>query len=181
MSDFFEEIVEVRKTAELIHDEDAMQEIYDALAEQISESLSDSRPLLLPVMLGGLYLCGQLMSRLDFPLEIDYLHATRYRDKLQGDDLYWPVSPSDKISGRTVLLIDDILDQGVTLSGIIENLKMSGAVDIQSVVLCSKQCSRPLEVDVTFKGVNVPDRYVFGCGMDYKGYWRNLPQIYAVA
>ena len=181
MSDFFEEIVEVRKTAELIHDEDAMQEIYDALAEQISESLSDSRPLLLPVMLGGLYLCGQLMSRLDFPLEIDYLHATRYRDKLQGDDLYWPVSPSDKISGRTVLLIDDILDQGVTLSGIVENLKISGAADIKSVVLCSKQCSRPLEVDVTFKGVNVPDRYVFGCGMDYKGYWRNLPQIYAVA
>ena len=181
MSDFFEEIVEVRKTAELIHDEDAMQQIYDALAEQISESLSDSRPLLLPIMLGGLYLCGQLMSRLDFPLEIDYLHATRYRDKLQGDDLYWPVSPSDKISGRTVLLIDDILDQGVTLSGIVENLKISGAADIKSVVLCSKQCSRPLEVDVTFKGVNVPDRYVFGCGMDYKGYWRNLPQIYAVA
>ena len=181
MSDFFEEIVEVRKTAELIHDEDAMQEIYDALAEQISESLSDSRPLLLPVMLGGLYLCGQLMSRLDFPLEIDYLHATRYRDKLQGDDLYWPVSPSDKISGRTVLLIDDILDQGVTLSGIIETLKMSGAEDIQSVVLSTKQCSRPLEVDVTFRGVNVPERYVFGCGMDYKGYWRNLPQIYAVA
>ncbi|MGB5309319.1 MAG: hypoxanthine-guanine phosphoribosyltransferase [Arenicellales bacterium] len=181
MSDFFEEIVEVRKTAELIHDEDAMREIYDALAEQISESLSDSRPLLLPVMLGGLYLCGQLMSRLDFPLEIDYLHATRYRDKLQGDDLYWQVGPSDKISGRTVLLIDDILDQGVTLSGIIENLKMSGVEDIQSVVLCSKQCSRQLQVDVTFKGVNVPDRYVFGCGMDYKGYWRNLPQIYAVA
>ena len=80
-----------------------------------------------------------------------------------------------------MLLIDDILDRGVTLSGIIENLKMSGAADIKSVVLCSKHCSRPLEVDVTFKGVNVPDRYVFGCGMDYKGYWRNLPQIYAVA
>ena len=181
MSDYYQELVEVRKTAELLHDEGIMRATYDHLADQISESLADSRPLLLPVMLGGLYLCGQLMSRLDFPLEIDYLHATRYRDMLHGEDLYWRVSPSDKILGRTVLLIDDILDQGITLSGIIGNLKMAGAEDIQSVVLCCKQCTRPVEVDVTFKGVKVPDRYVFGCGMDYKGYWRNLPPIYAVA
>lgn len=181
MSDFFQELAEVRETAELIHDEDVMQATYDHLADQISESLADCRPLLLPVMMGGLYLCGQLMSRLDFPLEIDYLHATRYRDKLHGDDLYWPVSPSDKIAGRTVLLIDDILDQGITLSGIIENLQAAGAEDIQSVVLSCKQCNRSKEVDVTFRGVDLPDRYVFGCGMDYKGYWRNLAQIYAVS
>ena len=181
MSDNYQELVEVRKSAELLHDEGIMRATYDDLADQISDSLADSRPLLLPVMLGGLYLCGQLMSRLDFPLEIDYLHATRYGDKLHGEDLYWRASPSDKILGRSVLLIDDILDQGITLSGIIGSLKMAGAEDIQSVVLCCKQCTRPVEVDVTFKGVNVPDRYVFGCGMDYKGYWRNLPQIYAVA
>lgn len=181
MPGFFKEIAEVRNTAEMIYDEVSMASTYEHLAEQISESLADSRPLLLPVMLGGLYLCGQLMSRLDFPLEIDYLHATRYRDKLHGDDLRWPVDPSDKVAGRTLLLIDDILDQGITLNGIIERLKKTGALDIKSVVLCAKQCERPVDVDITFTGLNVPDRYVFGCGMDYKGYWRNLPQIYAVA
>ena len=102
MSDYYQELVEVRKSAELLHDEGIMRATYDDLADQISDSLADSRPLLLPVMLGGLYLCGQLMSRLDFPLEIDYLHATRYRDKLHGDDLYWRVSPSDKILGRNL-------------------------------------------------------------------------------
>ena len=181
MSEFLQELHYVRETAELIHDEDAMMATYDHIAEQISETLVDSRPLLLPVMMGGLYFCGQLMSRLDFPLEIDYLHATRYRDKLHGDDLYWPVAPSGKVAGRTVLVIDDILDQGISLIGIIEKLKKAGAQDVQSAVLSCKQCTRSQDVDVTFRGVDVPDRYVFGCGMDYKGYWRNLPRIYAVA
>ena len=181
MTDFIEELKQVRKTAELIHDKDIMDAVYVSIAEQISESLTDSRPLLLPVMMGGLYLCGQLMSRLDFPLEIDYLHATRYRDKLQGDVLHWPVEPSNKIAGRTVLLIDDILDQGITLSSVVERVKEAGALEVLSAVLTCKQCSRAEDIDVSFRGIDVPDRYVFGCGMDYKGYWRNLPAIYAVA
>lgn len=180
MSAFTEELKQVRKSAELIHDKDIMDAAYTSIADQITESLADSRPLLLPVMMGGLYFCGQLMSRLNFPLEIDYLHATRYRDKLQGDELHWPVKPSNKIMGRTVLLIDDILDQGITLSRISECVKNAGALDVLSAVLSIKACNRLEDVDVTFRGVDVPDRYVFGCGMDYKGYWRNLPSIYAV-
>jgi hypoxanthine phosphoribosyltransferase len=176
-----EDLIQLRKTSDLIHDEDAMQAAYTSIAEQVTDTLVDSRPLLLPIMMGGMYLCGQLMSRLDFPLELDYLHATRFRDKLEGDDLYWPLEPSKKIAGRTVLLIDDILDQGITLSGITERVKQAGAAEVLSAVLTCKQCSREHDVDVTFKGVDVPDRYVFGCGMDYKGYWRNLPEIYAVA
>lgn len=181
MSEFLSEINEVRKKADLIYDKEAMATCYDHLAEKITESLSDSTPLLLPVMMGGIYLCGQLMQRLDFPLEIDYLHATRYRDKLQGNDLHWLVHPSKKVAGRAVLVIDDILDQGHTLSGVIEYLRKAGAAEVQSVVLTDKQCPRIKEVDVTYRGVDVPDRYIFGCGMDYRGFWRNLPQIYAVA
>jgi len=181
MSEFLREIIEVRENADLIYDEGTMAACYDHLGEKITESLIDSRPLLLPVMMGGIYLCGQLMQRLKFPLEIDYLHATRYREKLQGNDLHWLVQPSGRVLGRTVLVIDDILDQGLTLSEVIENLRKAGAAEIQSVVLTVKQCPRIREVDVTYKGVDVPDRYVFGCGMDYRGFWRNLPQIYAVA
>lgn len=181
MTALLQEAIDVRNTAELIHDESVMMITYDHLAEQISETLVDHQPLLLPVMMGGLFLCGQLMPRLDFPLEIDYLHATRYHGKLHGNDLHWPVRPSDNVKGRSILLIDDILDEGITLLGIIESLNKAGADKIYSAVLSSKQCSRAHDVDVTFKGIDVPDRYVFGCGMDYKGYWRNLPQIYAVA
>ena len=130
MSAFTDELTQVRKTAELIHDKETMDAAYNALAGQISDTLADTRPLLLPVMMGGLYFCGQLMTRLNFPLEIDYLHATRYRDKLQGDDLHWPIEPSNKIAGRTVLLIDDILDQGVTLTSIYEKVINAGAVDV---------------------------------------------------
>ena len=181
MTAFTEELKQVRNTAELVYDENTMEASYNTIAEQVSEALSDRSPLLLPVMLGGMYLCGKLMSRLDFPLEIDYLHATRYRDRLQGDELHWPVQPSSKIAGRTVLLIDDILDQGITLSKISERVKQAGAVEVLSAVMTCKLCDREEDFDVTFKGVDVPDRYVFGCGMDYKGYWRNLPAVYAVA
>lgn len=180
MSAFTDELEHVRKTAELIHDKATMEAAYVSLAEQVSHTLADKRPLLLPVMMGGMYFCAQLMSRLNFPLEIDYLHATRYRDKLQGDDLHWPTEPSSKIHGRTVLLIDDILDQGITLNSIGEKVKNAGALDVLTAVLSIKQCKREQDVEVTFRGVDVPDRYVFGCGMDYKGYWRNLPAIYAV-
>jgi len=181
MSAFTEELKQVRLSAELIHDAAVMEAAYTSITEQVSDILYDSSPLLLPIMMGGMYFCGQLMSRLDFPLELDYLHATRYRDKLQGDELHWPVLPSNKIAGRTVLLIDDILDQGITLSSIIERVKKAGAAEVLSAVMTRKQCHREDQVDVTFCGVDVPDRYVFGCGMDYKGYWRNLPAIYAVA
>ena len=180
LSELQQEIIQARRDAEVVHDEQKMSTVYEHLSHQITEMLAGSNPVLLPVMMGGLYLCGQLMQRLDFPLEIDYLHATRYRDRLNGDDLHWPVRPSDKIAGRTVLIIDDILDQGVTLAGIIENVKNAGAKDVYSAVLTRKLCQRKQDVDVSFSGVDVPDRYVFGCGMDYKGYWRNLNQIYAV-
>lgn len=180
LSEFQQEIIRVRHEAELVHDAQAMQDVFDSLAKQISASLADRNPVLLPVMMGGLYLCGQLMQRLDFPLEVDYLHASRYRDSLEGDQLVWPVRPSNKIAGRSVLIIDDILDQGVTLAGIIESVKLAGAVELESVVMTRKLCERQQDVEVEFIGVDVPDRYVFGCGMDYKGYWRNLPEIYAV-
>lgn len=181
MSAFLKEITEVRENASLLYDIAAMTACYDRLAREITENLGEKQPILLPVMIGGIYLCGQLLQRLNFPLEIDYLHATRYRDRLHGEDLHWLVQPSTKVKNRTVLVIDDILDKGVTLHGVVENLRAAGASAVQSVVLVDKQCTRIRETEVTYKGVDVADRYVFGCGMDYKGYWRNLPQIYVVA
>lgn len=175
------EIIQVRQHARQLYDEAAMNAVYDRLAEEISRVLSDKNPILLPVLTGGIYFCGQLMQRLNFALELDYLHATRYRENTTGSQLHWQARPSNKITGRTVLVIDDILDQGITLHQVLAELRNAGVADLYSAVLTRKQCAREREVEVDFVGVDVPDRYVFGCGMDYHGYWRNLPAIYAVA
>jgi hypoxanthine phosphoribosyltransferase len=179
-TELLDEAIRVRRNADIVHDETMMSEVHDRLARAIDIELYGMNPVILPVMIGGIYLCGELMRRLDFPLEVDYLHATRYRDRLHGKQLQWLVDPTEKIKDRVVLVLDDILDKGLTLRGIVDGLEQAGAEKVYTAVLTSKNCAREAEVDVNFVGIDVPDRYVFGCGMDYRGYWRNLPAIYAV-
>jgi len=122
------------------------------------------------------------MSRLQFPLEVDYIHATRYRETTSGDELEWRARPQKDFRGRVLIVIDDILDEGVTLAAILKYFRAEGAADVLSAVLVDKTHTRKFEqsVPADYCGLAVEDRYVFGCGMDYKGYWRNLPAIYAV-
>ena len=129
---------------------------------------------------GAVVFAGQLLPRLAFPLECDYLHATRYGDVTTGGQLAWVVSPRAPVQGRTVLVLDDVLDEGVTLAAIKERLLAEGAADCLVAVLAEKDLGRAKPVAADFVGVRLPNRYVFGCGMDVKGAWRNLPAIYAV-
>jgi len=152
------------------------------MAEKISTDLADSNPLVLCVMNGGLVTCGQLLPLLDIQLQLDYVHATRYRNKLRGSEMSWPALPQMKLKGRTVLLVDDIHDEGVTLSALREYCIDEQAGDIKIAVLVEKIHQRKhLPVAVDYFAVNVPDRYVFGAGMDYQGYLRNASGIYALA
>ena len=136
---------------------------------------SDRASMLLP-------LGGELLPRLAFPLEVAYLHATRYGHALQGNLLDWRVRPTQDLRGRTVLVLDDILDEGHTLAAIVDHLKAEGAASVHTAVLVHKEHDRKatpgMRADVT--GLDIPDRFLFGCGMDYKGYWRNAPGIYAL-
>jgi hypoxanthine phosphoribosyltransferase len=174
-------ILEARRNAELLFDAQQVDAAVDQMAGAISQRLQASNPVLMPVMLGGLYLGGLLLPRLNFALELDYLHATRYRGELQGSDLHWKVAPDKNLAGRSVLIIDDILDDGVTLSEVVKAVEACGAAEVLTAVLVVKERSRSIDMSADFSGISVPDRYVFGCGMDYRGYWRNLPGIYAVA
>jgi hypoxanthine phosphoribosyltransferase len=115
-----------------------------------------------------------------FPLDFDYLHVTRYRDRTVGGTIYWRVEPRLALAGRTVVVLDDILDEGHTLAAIRERVLAAGAARCLAAVLCEKDLGRPKPARADFTGVTVPDRYVFGCGMDVRGMWRNLPAIYAV-
>lgn len=151
------------------------------MAAAITRELAQADPLVICVMNGGLVPFGRLLPQLQFPLQIDYIHATRYGGKLSGGELQWLVSPSHSLRGRTVLLVDDILDEGTTLAGIDTRFRAEGARAVHKAVLINKQRPRTHPVTVEFTGLTVPDRYVFGYGMDYKGYLRNAPGIYAVA
>jgi hypoxanthine phosphoribosyltransferase len=165
--------------ADLLHHQSAVEQAMDAMAERISADLADSDPILMCVMNGGIVPTGMLMSRLHFPLRLDYLHATRYRERTSGTDLQWKKHHDTDISGRTVLVIDDILDEGYTLQAIIAYCRAQGAAEVRSAVLAHKLHDRGVELQADYVALTVPDRYVFGYGMDYKGYWRNAPGIYA--
>lgn len=171
----------VYRNAERIYSPEEVNAAYDRMGEEITQRLSDADPIVLCVMNGGLIPAGHLLTRIDFPLWIDYIHATRYRGETSGGELHWFKSPEVPLDGRSVLIIDDILDEGITLAAIVEACKANGAAEVCTAVLVQKKHERGNGIKADFVGLETEDRYLFGCGMDYKGYLRNVAGIYAVA
>ena len=166
--------------AEELHSAAAVARAVARLAQEISARLADGFPLVLSIMRGSVIFAGQLLPQLDFPLEFDYLDVTRYGAATRGGEISWRVSPDTSVAGRNVLVLDDILDEGRTLAAVRERLIAAGALEVYLAVLAEKEIGRAKPVKADFVGLAVPDRYVFGCGMDVGGLWRNLPAIYAV-
>lgn len=167
--------------ADMIYTPDQVTAAISRLAREISAALKGRDPLVLPVMKGGMIPAGWLLPQLHFPLQIDYLHATRYRDGTAGGELAWTHKPDAALHGRVVLLIDDIYDEGVTLANVIAWCRQQGAQEVHAAVLFAKQHDRNHgQMWPDFVGLDVPDRYVFGAGMDYHGYLRNVPGVFAV-
>ncbi|MEW8026807.1 MAG: hypoxanthine-guanine phosphoribosyltransferase [Candidatus Thiodiazotropha sp.] len=176
-----QQAAEVLATANQIYTPAEIEQTLDRLAMEITGKLSGEDPLVLCVLNGALIPTGHLLTRLNFPLRHDYIHATRYRGGTSGASLEWIGRPSTSLEGETVLVVDDILDEGVTLSAIVEACRKARAKRVYSVVLVEKLHDRGVGFSADFIGMTVEDRYVFGFGMDYMGYHRNLPGIYAVA
>ena len=180
LNQLFTECEQVRKEADCLFSRAEVTAAIATLADTISEQLSGSNPIVIGIMNGGLIPLGLLVSELDFSLQIDYLHATRYRDKTTGGELQWLAVPKIPIQGRTILLVDDIHDEGITLEAIKKFCQQQGAEKIYTAVLVNKVHDRKNNSSADFIALEVPDRYVFGFGMDYKGMLRNVPGIYAV-
>jgi hypoxanthine phosphoribosyltransferase len=157
-----------------------VEQAIDKMAIDITLQLKDKNPLLLCVMSGGLIVTGQLLLRLDFLLHYDYIHATRYQGETRGGELHWLSRPSHSLVNRHVLIIDDIFDEGITLSELVNYCEAEGAATVQTAVLVEKLHNRKHFKSADYVGLQVEDRYVFGYGMDFHGYLRNLPGIYAV-
>ncbi len=166
--------------ADIIYSAQEVSMAIDQLASDITNSLADAQPLVMCVMGGAVVFSGQLIPKLTFPLEFDYVQASRYGHKMTGQEVVWKVEPGSNVKDRTVLLLDDILDEGVTLAAIKEKCVAQGATKVLIAVLVEKKLRKNKPIAADFVGLEVPERYVFGCGMDVYGWWRNLPAIYAV-
>lgn len=166
--------------ADLIHSESAVNEAVVLIAAQINQEYQNEPPIVLSVMGGAVYFTGQLLAKLHFALELDYVQATRYHGGTQAESLKWIVLPKENITNRRVLILDDILDEGLTLKAIADKCLNLNAKEVKIAVLLDKQLNKVKPIHANFVGLSVPNRYVFGCGMDVYGWWRNLPAIYAL-
>jgi hypoxanthine phosphoribosyltransferase len=177
----FEEAKQILSAAEQIIPADVVSGVVKRMAEDITAALSEQYPLILSVMGGAVVFTGQLLPLLEFPLNFDYLHVSRYNNAIRGGEITWKVSPNEEeLKNRVVLVLDDILDEGITLAAIREKVMNHGAKAFYSAVFADKDIGRPKSARADFIGVELPNLYAFGFGMDIHGAWRNLPAIYAV-
>ncbi|HEU5178246.1 MAG TPA: hypoxanthine-guanine phosphoribosyltransferase [Burkholderiales bacterium] len=168
------------RDSDLVTSAAEVQAAVDRLAAEIERALGKAYPLVLAVMGGAVVFAGQILPKLRFPLDFDYVHASRYGAATRGAGIEWRVRPPEIVKGRAVLVLDDILDHGETMAAIKKGLLELGASSVHCAVLVEKRLNTKKPVSADFVGLQIPDRFVFGCGMDAKGYWRNLPEIRAM-
>ena len=175
-----QQVKDILTSADLIHSAETVSAAVSRIAAEITEKFSETNPLLLCVMSGGVPFAGHLMTQLNFPLEFDYLHVTRYGQETSGGALSWRSAPWTSVKDRVVIVLDDILDEGMTLAAIVERLKELGAKACYTAVATEKLNGKKKPIKADFVALTVPDRFVFGFGMDVRGHFRNLPAIYAM-
>ena len=174
-----DKIKTVQETSELIYSAQEVETAIAKMAAQINTLLAQTNPHVLCVMNGGIIISGQLITHLSMPLTIEAINASRYQNKTSGGTIEWLLKPVMSLKERTVLIIDDILDEGFTLEEIKKYCVEQGASAVYSAVLLNKNLGYTKPVSADFIGLEVENRYIFGYGMDYKGYLRNAPGIYA--
>ncbi len=177
-----EPVLAARKNGRLLHDRETVLRAIDRLAVRLTVALAEENPLLVCVMNGALPFTAALLQRLQFPLQLTYLHVSRYGHRTRGSELRWHARSPVPFHGRHVVLVDDILDEGVTLAALKAHCLGAGARAVSLVVLVDKEIAHPAGQRPVpdFAALRCPDRYVFGWGMDFEGYWRNLPDIYVL-
>jgi hypoxanthine phosphoribosyltransferase len=165
--------------SEIIFSEQQVQTALAGMARDINVAMAELHPLVLSVMGGAVVFTGQLLPLLKFPLDFDYVHVSRYGNRQQGGELKWKVAPQENVRGRVVMVVDDILDEGETLHAVKQRVMELGASKFYSAIFADKLNGKVKPIRADFVGLQVPDRFVFGYGMDIHGAWRNLPAIYA--
>lgn len=174
-----EEINHIQKNALCLYSVQEVETALDHMAQAITAKLQDKNPLVLCVINGGIIPTGKLLPRLNFPLNLDSINASRYRNTTSGTSIHWLYKPTTPLRDRTILIVDDILDEGHTLKGIVDYCRDQGAAEVYTAALLDKKLEAPKPIQADFVGLDVENHYLFGYGMDYKGYLRNAPGIFA--
>jgi hypoxanthine phosphoribosyltransferase len=158
----------------------AVSKVAERLNARFAQEGEDGFPLVLGVMGGAVVFTGHLLTQLDFPLEFDYIHVSRYGDEDQGGQIVWKVIPRQNVAGRTIVVVDDILDEGETLAHVKQRLLDMGAAEVIVAVFADKELGRAKPIKADLVGLTVPNEFVVGFGMDIYGYWRNLPGLWVI-
>lgn len=177
-----QDINDIKSRGVLLHSKAEVEMAIQKVADDMKRVLADKNPLFLVVMNGAVIFAGQLATCLEFPVQYDYIHATRYRGEIEGSELQWVAKPRAEIKGRTIVVVEDILDSGLTLAACVKYCQQQGAEKVYTAALVDKDHPRAeggiKETD--FTGLKVEDKFLFGYGLDYKEFLRNEPGIYAV-
>lgn len=178
----FSEAEKLHRKIDCIFDKAAVEAAITKVAHEMNQALADKMPVLLCVMNGAVIFMGQLVTQLNFPLQIDYIHVTRYRGSIEGREIHWVAEPNIELKDRTVVIIEDILDGGLTLAAVKNFCVDQGATEVYTATLVNKE--RPREEGgvekCDFVGLNVEDKFLIGYGLDFQGFFRNDPGIYVV-
>jgi hypoxanthine phosphoribosyltransferase len=153
----------------------------DRMAADINEYYGDREIIMLAVMTGAILPATWIASRLTMPLRMDFVHATRYSGQTEGGQLEFRVPPRLNLQDQEVLIVDDIYDVGLTLELIERYCVARGARSVNSAVLVRKVHDRETAGELPrFIGLDVEDKYVFGCGMDVYEHWRHIAELRAM-
>ena len=166
------------KNSKVLFNRDEVMAAVQKMADEINEYYGDQPIIMVTVLTGAIIPAAWLATGLKMPIQMDFVHATRYRGGLYGAELEYRVPPRLDLEGKNVLIVDDIFDDGNTLAAIKGSVEKRKAGSVKMAALVRKVHDRGLSRDyVDFIGLDVPDVYVFGCGMDAYEEWRHLDEI----
>jgi len=166
--------------SQLIYTHEEIVSAIDLLAEKLNRKFNNKKVLLLPVLTGAIPFVGMLLPRLSFAIEVNYFHVSRYQNNVGTNQIKITHQPSpESVFNQEILVVDDILDEGITLKLINEHLMTIKPKSITNVVLFEKQLDIKKEISAHYVGLVVPDAYVYGFGLDFNGLGRNIPGLYS--
>jgi len=172
---------EILKNSTLLADRQEVEAAVSRMSLAINRHYEDQEIILLIVMTGAVMPAAWVASKLDMPIQMDFVHATRYAGQTEGGEIEFRVPPRLNLEGQDVLIIDDIYDIGLTLQMIERYCVSRGARSVNSAVLIRKIHDRETTPDLPeFIGMEIEDKYLFGCGMDAYEHWRHLDEIRAL-
>ena len=169
----------VLEQSDCLADAETVKAAIARMADRINRDLANEVVLVCPLLNGSLPFAGMLVPQLKMPLRLDAIQVSRYGYETRGKELEW-LSPMPDVKGETVLLLDDVLDAGVTITLVRSAILAAGARRCVVAVLTEKNVLRPKPIEADYVALEMPDRYIFGMGMDVFGWWRNLPGIHAM-